>query len=54
MDKNCPFTGKICLKQDCMLWLSFEDPGLQGTDDMCGIEKLIWDIQRIRIKAEQQ
>ena len=51
MEKNCPFTGHVCLKQDCMIWVKVEEPGMPGTKDMCGIEKLIWDVSILRIKA---
>lgn len=53
MEKNCPFTGHVCLKQDCMLWMEFEDPGLQGTRDMCGIEQLILDVRDLRVRPRE-
>ena len=53
MEKNCPFTGHVCLKQDCMIWMKFEEPSMPGTKDMCGIEKLILDVRRLRIKADE-
>ena len=51
--KNCPFTGKICTYADCMIWVKIEEPGVAGTKDMCGIESLIWDIKRLRLKTEE-